>query len=65
MELLLTGEQITAERAAALGLVNRVVPNGTALDRALELAEVIAANGPLAVVASKQPVVTRRRRLTS
>jgi enoyl-CoA hydratase len=54
MELLLTGEPITAERAAGLGLVNRLVPDGTALDRALELAELIAANGPLAVVASKQ-----------
>ena len=54
MELLLTGEPITAERAAALGLVNRLVPDGTALERALELAEVIAANGPLAVAATKQ-----------
>jgi enoyl-CoA hydratase len=54
MELLLTGEPITAERAAALGLVNRLVPDGTALDRAVELAEVIATNGPLAVAATKQ-----------
>ena len=54
MELLLTGEPITADRAAALGLVNRLVPDGTALDRALELAEVIAANGPLAVAVTKQ-----------
>ena len=54
MELLLTGEPITAERAAALGLVNRLVPDGTALERALELAEVIAANGPLAVAATKR-----------
>jgi enoyl-CoA hydratase len=54
MELLLTGEPIPADRAAALGLVNRLVPDGTALDRALELAEVIAANGPLAVAATKQ-----------
>ena len=54
MELLLTGEQITAAKAAELGLVNRLVPDGTALDGALALAEVIAANGPLAVAATKQ-----------
>jgi enoyl-CoA hydratase len=54
MELLLTGDPITAARAAELGLVNRLVPDGTALDGALALAEVIAANGPLAVAATKQ-----------
>jgi enoyl-CoA hydratase len=54
MELLLTGEQITAARAAELGLVNRLVPDGTALDGALALAGLIAANGPLAVAVTKQ-----------
>jgi enoyl-CoA hydratase len=54
MELLLTGEAVTAARAAQLGLVNRLVPDGAALDAALRLAEVIAANGPLAVGATKQ-----------
>jgi enoyl-CoA hydratase len=54
MELLLTGEPVSAARAAELGLVNRVVPDGTALDGALALAEVIAANGPLAVAVTKQ-----------
>jgi enoyl-CoA hydratase len=54
MELLLTGEQITAARAAELGLVNRLVPDGTALDGALALAGAIAANGPLAVAVTKQ-----------
>ena len=54
MELLLTGDPVGAARAAELGLVNRVVPDGTALDGALALAEVIAANGPLAVAATKQ-----------
>src|SRR5580692_10309710 len=52
--LLLTGEQITAGRAAELGLVNRLVPDGTALDGALALAELVAANGPLAVAVTKQ-----------
>ncbi|GGF52967.1 enoyl-CoA hydratase [Marmoricola endophyticus] len=54
MELLLTGDPVGAERAAALGLVNRVVEDGAALDGALELAARIAANGPLAVAATKQ-----------
>ena len=53
-ELALTGEPIDADRAAHLGLVNRVTEPGTALDGAIELAETIAANAPLAVVASKR-----------
>ena len=57
MELLLTGEPVTAARAAELGLVNLVVPDGTALDGALALAGVIAANGPLAVAVTKQTPV--------
>ena len=56
LELLLTGEPIDAERAAAVGLVNRVVDEGGALDAAVELAPTIAANGPLAVAATK-PIV--------
>jgi enoyl-CoA hydratase len=56
LELLLTGAPMAADRAAAVGLVNRVVDDGTALDAALELAGVIAANGPLAVAATKQIV---------
>ncbi|MFB9312983.1 crotonase/enoyl-CoA hydratase family protein [Nocardioides plantarum] len=54
LELLLTGDPITAARAAELGLVNRVVPEGGALDGALALAAQIAANGPLAVAVTKQ-----------
>ena len=54
LEMLLTGDPITAERAEALGLVNRVVDDGGALDAALELAAAIAANGPLAVATTKQ-----------
>jgi enoyl-CoA hydratase len=53
MELLLTGNPVSAERALALGLVNRVTPHGSALHGALELAAEIAANGPLAVAATK------------
>lgn len=53
-ELALTGLPITAARAAELGLVNRVVPTGTALDAALEIAEAIAENAPGAVRVTKQ-----------
>ncbi|MFC0530007.1 crotonase/enoyl-CoA hydratase family protein [Phytohabitans kaempferiae] len=53
MELLLTGDPVDARRAAELGLVNRLAPEGQALARALELAARIGENGPLAVVATK------------
>lgn len=53
-ELALTGQPIGAARAAELGLVNRVVPDGAALDAALELAATIAANAPLALRATKR-----------
>ena len=55
MELALTGDFISAARAYDMGLINRIVP-GVALDGALELAEAISANGPLAVAASKQVI---------
>ncbi len=48
-EMLLAGEDLPAARAHALGLVNHVVPDGQALSKALEIAERIAGNGPLAV----------------
>ncbi|WP_369227924.1 crotonase/enoyl-CoA hydratase family protein [Streptomyces sp. R39] len=57
MELALTGDFLGAERAHELGLVNRLVDDGDALDAALELAGRIAANGPLATRASKRIVV--------
>jgi enoyl-CoA hydratase len=50
-ELLLTGRHITASEALAIGLIGHVVDDGQALAKALELAEMIAANGPLAVQA--------------
>ena len=53
LELLLIGDPITAPRAAHFGLVNRVVPDGTSLEVALEMAGAIADNGPLAVAATK------------
>jgi enoyl-CoA hydratase len=54
MELALTGDPISAERAYELGLVNRITEPGGALTEALALAEAIAANGPLALAATKR-----------
>src|SRR5438105_10471098 len=51
MELGLTGEVLPAERFHELGLVNRVVEPGGAVDAALELAAELARNGPLALIA--------------
>jgi enoyl-CoA hydratase len=53
VELVLTGDPITAERGHELGLVNRLAEPGTALDEALQLADTIGANGPLGLVAAK------------
>jgi len=54
LRLLLTGEPITAADAARWGMINEVVPDGTALDAALKLAEQIVRNAPMAVAASKR-----------
>ncbi|MTE16953.1 crotonase/enoyl-CoA hydratase family protein [Nocardia sp. CT2-14] len=54
MELALTGDPITAARAAEIGLINQVAAPGKALEAALELAERIAVNAPLSIDASKQ-----------
>ncbi|MDY6807612.1 MAG: crotonase/enoyl-CoA hydratase family protein [Actinomycetota bacterium] len=56
MEIALTGEPLTAARAHDLGLVNRLTEPGDALGGARQLAETVAANGPMAVRATKQVV---------
>lgn len=56
MDLLLTAREVSAEEALRIGLIGRVVPDGTALDEALAIADVIGANGPLAVEAIKRSV---------
>lgn len=53
LDMLLTGEGISAERAYELGLVSRLVDKGAALKEALNVADKIASNAPLAVQASK------------
>jgi enoyl-CoA hydratase len=57
MEWSLTGELVPATRAYEVSLVNRLTPKGGALDAALELGRAIAANGPLAVRATKRVIV--------
>ena len=57
MELVLTGEPIEADRAHQLGMVNRLVDPGKAVDAAVELADVICANAPLAVRESRKVVL--------
>jgi enoyl-CoA hydratase len=50
-DLLLTGRHIKAAEAREIGLIGHVVPDGQALTKALEIAEVISNNGPVAVQA--------------
>jgi enoyl-CoA hydratase len=57
MDLLLTAREVSAQEALSMGLIGRVVPDGTALEAALGIAEVICANGPLAVEAIKRSVI--------
>lgn len=54
MEMLLTGDLLPAERAAGIGLVNRVVPEGALAETALALARQIAAKSPLTVKIGKE-----------
>lgn len=54
MEMLLTGDRISAQQALDWGLVNRVVPQDELMDSAFDLANRIAANPPLAVRAMKE-----------
>jgi enoyl-CoA hydratase len=57
MELLLTGEPIDARRAYEVGMLNRVVPARELMPAAMQLAEAICRNGPLAVRTAKEIAV--------
>jgi len=57
MEMALTGDPISAEKALEYGLVARVTEPGKAVDEAIALATRIARNAPLSVAASKQLIV--------
>jgi enoyl-CoA hydratase len=57
MEISLLGDAVPASKMAAWGLVNRLVPDGQALEVAGRLATALAANGPLSLAATKRIVV--------
>lgn len=57
MEILLTGRYLSAAEAERIGLINRVVEKPELLESALTLAELIAANSPVAVSATKMSVI--------
>ena len=56
MELILTGRTISADEAHHLGIINCVVPSGTCLDQARELAETLTLNSPTAIRASLEAI---------
>jgi len=56
MEVLLTGDHFTADQALEMGLINRVVEDGEALNEARKIALRIAANAPLSVQAVKRSI---------
>jgi enoyl-CoA hydratase len=55
-EMIFTGRRVDASEAKAIGLVNHLVPAGQARAKALEIAAVIADNGPIAVRKAKQAI---------
>jgi len=57
MEILLTGEQLSAERALQMGLINKVVQPNQVMPEAQRYADIINSNGPLAVQAVKRSVL--------
>ena len=57
MEMLLTGRILDADEALRWGLVTHVVPQGESLAKAREIADILAANGPLSVAASKASAI--------
>jgi enoyl-CoA hydratase len=57
LDMLLTGRILDAEEALRWGLVSHLVPTGQGMDRAREVAETLAANGPLSVAASKASAI--------
>jgi enoyl-CoA hydratase len=57
MEMLITGRLLDAEEALRWGLVSHVVPTGEGMAKGHEIAELVAANGPLSVAASKASAI--------
>jgi enoyl-CoA hydratase len=65
MEILLMGEQFSAAEALRIGLINKVVPAAEVMTEARRAADIIAANGPLAVQAVKRSVLAGLGRPTA
>jgi enoyl-CoA hydratase len=57
MDMLITGRVLDAEEALRWGLVSHIAPSGAGMAKAREIADVICANGPLAVKAAKASVI--------
>ena len=57
MEMVLTGQFITAQKALEIGLINRVVPVELYLEEAIKLAKIVARQSPLAVQLAKESVL--------
>jgi len=55
-EMILLGDILDAEQAAAIGLVNRVAPAGEAMDVTRDMAETIASRGPIAIREAKRVI---------
>jgi methylglutaconyl-CoA hydratase len=55
-ELMFTGRRVNASDALKYGIVNHTVPAGSALDKAIEIANEIAKNGPIGVRCAKTAV---------
>jgi enoyl-CoA hydratase/carnithine racemase len=60
LQILLTGDPLSAQRACEIGLVNEVVPLADLRARAQQVAERIAANAPLSVLAAKRTAYLSR-----
>jgi enoyl-CoA hydratase/carnithine racemase len=60
LQILLTGDPLSAQRACEIGLVNEVVPLADLRERAQQVAERIAANAPLSVLAAKRTAYLSR-----
>ena len=56
LEILMTGDPVSAQRAYEIGFVNHVVPADQLMPKALEIAAAIAENAPLTVAAAKEMV---------
>jgi enoyl-CoA hydratase/carnithine racemase len=52
-DIILTARWVEAEEALSIGLVNRIAPKGKALETAIEMAEMILGNGPIAITQAK------------